>query len=307
MADLSPTSLDHLKIFLAVVEEGSFNRAARKLGRALSVVSYAIAQLETQLDVVLFERSGSRRPVLTDTGRALISEAREVTNGVDGLLAKVRSLRQGLEAELAIAVDVMMPGDALARLLRDFQDMYPHVALRLHVEALGAVAALVLEGRATFGIAGPDIADLPELEREGVGMVHLVPVAAPSHPLATMTRIAPGEARRHLQLVLTDRSALTSGRDFSVLSPRTWRLADLGAKHMLLREGLGWGSMPVHVVRDDLAAGRLVELALPERQLGEYTLNALWRRDAPPGPAALWVLEAVRERLAQCPPDPPRP
>lgn len=302
MPDLTPPSLDHLKIFLAVVEEGSFNRAAKKLGRALSIVSYAIAQLEAQLDVTLFDRAGSRRPVLTETGRALVSEAREVSDGVDGLLAKVRSLRQGLEAELAIAVDVMMPGDALARLLRDFQTMYPRVALRLHVEALGAVAALVLEGRATFAIAGPEIVDLPELEREGVGAVRLVPVAAPSHPLAQMARIAPGEARRHLQLVLTDRSSLTAGRDFAVLAPRTWRLADLGAKHMLLREGLGWGSMPVHVVRDDLAARRLVELALPERQAGDYALNALWRRDAPPGPAALWVLEAARERLAQCPP-----
>lgn len=302
MPDLTPPSLDHLRIFLAVVEEGSFNRAARKLGRALSIVSYAIAQLEAQLDVTLFDRAGSRRPVLTERGRALVSEAREVSDGVDGLLAKVRSLRQGLEAELAIAVDVMMPGDALARLLRDFQTMYPRVALRLHVEALGAVAALVLEGRATFAIAGPEIVDLPELEREGVGAVRLVPVAAPSHPLAQMARIAPGEARRHLQLVLTDRSSLTAGRDFAVLAPRTWRLADLGAKHMLLREGLGWGSMPIHVVRDDLAAGRLVELALPERQAGDYALNALWRRDTPPGPAALWVLEAARERLAQCSP-----
>jgi DNA-binding transcriptional LysR family regulator len=302
MPDLNPPSLDHLKIFLAVVEEGSFNRAAKKLGRALSVISYAIAQLEAQLDVTLFERAGSRRPVLTETGRALLSEAHAVADGIDGLLAKVRSLRQGLEAELAIAVDVMMPGDALARLLRDFQTMYPRVALRLHVEALGAVAALVLEGRATFAIAGPEIIALPELERETVGEVRLVPVASPSHPLATMTTIAPGEARRHLQLVLTDRSALTSGRDFSVLSPRTWRLADLGAKHMLLREGLGWGSMPAHVVREDLAAGRLIELALPERQSGAYTLNALWRRDAPPGPAALWVLDAARKQLAQCPP-----
>lgn len=301
MADLTPPSLDHLRIFLAVVEEGSFNRAARKLGRAVSVISYAIAQLEAQLDVVLFERAGSRRPTLTDTGRALLSDARGLADDVDGLLAKVRSLRQGLEAELSIAVDVMMPGDALARLLRDFQEMYPQVPLRLHIEALGAIAALVLDGRATFGIAGPEILDNPQLERENVGMVELVPVAAPTHPLAQMSRIAPGEARRHLQLVLTDRSALTSGRDFSVLSPRTWRLADLGAKHNLLREGLGWGSMPVHVVRRDLAEGRLVQLALPESQLGQYTLNALWRRDAPPGPAALWVLEAARERLAQCP------
>ncbi|EIZ78850.1 LysR family transcriptional regulator [Novosphingobium sp. Rr 2-17] len=301
MADLVPPSLDHLRTFLCVVEEGSFNAAARKLGKAISVVSYAIAQLEAQLDVRLFDREGSRRPQLTEVGRALLSEAHAIADDVDALLAKVRSLRQGLEAELALAVDVMVPGHVLARLLRDFQARFPTVPLRLHVEALGAVAALVLEGRATLAIAGPDIMDIAEIERETVGSVELVAVAAQNHPLAMMKRIAPGETRKHLQLVLTDRSPLTQGRDFSVFSTRSWRLADLGAKHALLKEGIGWGSMPRHVVAADLASGALVELHLPERPAIDYALVALWRKDGRPGPAAVWVLDELRERLAQCP------
>jgi DNA-binding transcriptional LysR family regulator len=301
MPELVPPSLDHLRVFLAVVEEGSFNAAARRLGRAISVVSYAIGQLEAQLGVRLFAREGSRRPELTKAGKALIGEAHAISDEVDALLAKVRSLQQGLEAEFSLAVDVMVPGEALARLLRDFQAMYPSVALRLHVEALGAVAGLVLDGRATFAIAGPEILDLAEIERETVGSVALVPVAAPSHPLARMQRIAPGEARKHLQLVLTDRSPLTAGRDFSVFSPRTWRLADLGAKHALLKEGIGWGSMPRHLVRDDIASGILVELALPEQPAMDYALLALWRRDTPPGPAATWVLDELPRLFASCP------
>jgi DNA-binding transcriptional LysR family regulator len=301
MPELVPPSLDHVRVFLAVVEEGSFNAAARRLGRAISVVSYAIGQLEAQLDVRLFEREGSRRPALTEAGKALVGEAHAISDDVDALLAKVRSLRQGLEAELSLAVDVMVPGEALARLLREFQAMYPTVALRLHVEALGAVAALVLDGRATFAVAGPEILELPELERETVGAVALVPVAAPDHPLAQMERVAPGEARKHLQLVLTDRSPLTSGRDFSVFSPRTWRLADLGAKHALLKEGIGWGSMPRHLVAQDIAGGTLVELALPEQPAIDYALVALWRRDTPPGPAATWVLNELPRLFASCP------
>jgi len=301
MVDLVPPSLDHLRVFLAVVEAGSFNAAARRLGRAISVVSYAIAQLEAQLDVRLFEREGSRRPKLTRVGQALVGEVRAVADDVDALLAKVRTLRQGLEPELCLAVDVMVPGEALASLLRDFQATFPSVPLRLNVEALGAVAALVLDGRAMLAIAGPDIADLPQIERESVGHVELVPVAAPTHPLATMSRIPTGEARKHLQLVLTDRSPLTEGRDFSVLSPRTWRLADLGAKHMLLKEGIGWGSMPRHAVREDLRQGALVELTLPERPAMDYALVALWRKDTPPGPAATWVLDALPGLFAKCP------
>ncbi|WP_232491618.1 LysR family transcriptional regulator [Novosphingobium kaempferiae] len=301
MVDVVPPSLDHLRCFLAVVEEGSFNAAARRLGRAISVVSYAIAQLESQLDVRLFDREGSRKPQLTEEGRALLSEVHAISDDVDALLAKVRSLRQGLEAELSLAVDVMVPGNVLARLLRDFQARFPTVPLRLHVEALGAVAALVLDGRATLAIAGPDILELPEIERETIGAVEMVPVAAPDHALARVDRIAPGETRKHLQLVLTDRSPLTEGRDFSVFSPRSWRLADLGAKHALLKEGIGWGSMPRHVIRDDLTSGALVELHLPERSALDYALVALWRKDSRPGPAAVWVLDEMRERLAKCP------
>jgi DNA-binding transcriptional LysR family regulator len=303
MPELVSPSLDHLRVFLAVVEDGSFNAAARRLGRAISVVSYAIAQLEAQLGVKLFVREGSRRPELTESGKALLGEAHAIADGVDALLAKVRSLRQGLEAELSLAVDVMIPAEALARLLREFQAMYPSVALRLHVEALGAVAALVLDRRATFAIAGPEIIDLAELERETVGSVALVPVAAPGHPLAQLDRVPPGEARKHLQLVLTDRSPLTAGRDFSVFSARTWRLADLSAKHALLKEGIGWGSMPRHAVRDDLASGALVELALPEQPGKDYALVALWRRDTPPGPAATWLLDALPGLFASCPPE----
>lgn len=301
MAELVAPSLDHLRTFLCVVEEGSFNAAARKQGKAISVVSYAIAQLEAQLNVRLFDREGSRRPQLTKEGRALLSEAHTIADDVDALLAKVRSLRQGLEAELSLAVDVMVPGHVLAKLLRDFQVRFPTVPLRLHVEALGAVAALVLDGRATLGIAGPDILELPEIEREIIGSIELVAVAAPDHPLAMMDKIAPGETRKHIQLVLTDRSPLTEGRDFSVFSPRSWRLADLGAKHALLKEGIGWGSMPRHLVKADLVSGALRELSLPERPAIDYSLIALWRKDAPPGPAAVWVLDELRERLAQCP------
>jgi DNA-binding transcriptional LysR family regulator len=195
-------------------------------------------------------------------------------------------------------VDVMMPSTTLAAVLREFQRMFPTVFLRLHVEALGAVAALVLEQKAQLGIGGPVIVDHPALERVAVGEVGLVPVAAPSHPLAKMDRIAPGATRQHLQLVLTDRSPLTEGRDFSVASPRTWRLADLGAKHALLLEGIGWGGMPRHAVADDLEAGRLIELTMPEAPPVLYGLNALWRKDCPPGPATSWILDAFQDALA---------
>jgi len=295
--DVAQPSLDHLRVFVMVAECGSFNAAAKRLGRALSVVSYAVTTLEAQLGLDLFDRQGSRRPQLTEAGQALLADARAVANEADALVARARGIRQGLETRLALAIDVMMPPAVVACVLREFQSAFPTVDLRLHVEALGAIATLVLEGEADLGVAGPDIANQPGLARRAIGMVEMVPVAAPSHPLGAGP-IALGETARHLQLVLTDRSPLTAGQDFSVLSPRTWRLGDLGAKHALLLEGIGWGLMPHHAVAADLTAGQLVQLDLPEGAAVLYRLHALWRKDQAPGPAAAWMQDALARACA---------
>jgi DNA-binding transcriptional LysR family regulator len=116
-------------------------------------------------------------------------------------------------------------------------------------------------------------------------------VAAPDHPLARAEKLLPGAGREHVQLVLTDRSPLTAGQDFAVNSSRTWRLADLGAKHALLREGIGWGNMPVPMVDADLVAGTLVRLVMPDDPGGTYRFSTIHRDDAPPGPAASWLMQ----------------
>jgi len=293
---LGEPTLDQLRIFIAVAEHGSFGAAARSMGRAISAISYGIAQLEAQLGLALFAREGSRRPQLTPAGAGLLAEARSIADGVDALLAKARALHAGQEPALTLVVDVMLPGEVTARVLGAFRQTFPSCALTLRIEGLGAVAACLIDGEADLAIGGPVIGDHPALERQVLGAVDLIPVAAPGHPLAR-AGVAPGESRRHLQLVLTDRSPLTEGRAFSVLSPLTWRLGDLGAKHALLRVGLGWGNMPRGMVADDLAAGRLVALDLPERPGAHYALAALWRRDMRLGPAASWLVDAFREGL----------
>ncbi|MBX9885540.1 MAG: LysR family transcriptional regulator [Novosphingobium sp.] len=291
MANPGTPTLDQLRIFLTIVDAGSFAGAARALGRAVSVISYGVANLEAQLGVSLFDREGTRKPQLTIAGRALLAEARTIAQGVDGLRAKVKGLLEGLEAEVDLAVDVMVPPERLAGILRGFAAEFPTVQLKLHVEALGAVSAMVQARTATIGISGPLAAGMAELEGVAAGATLLVPVAAPDHPLGRMTAIPPGAGRDYIQLVLSDRSGTTSGRDFGVVSPKTWRLADLGAKHALLREGIGWGNMPLPMIAGDLAAGTLVRLAMPDYPGGAYRFMGVWRRDAPPGPAAQWVLD----------------
>lgn len=291
-------SLDQLQVFLTVVETGSFAAAGRRLRRATSAISYAIANLELQLGVALFDREQTRKPVLTEAGTAVLSEARTLAVGVDNLRAKVKGLIDGLEAEVTLVVDVMLPTVRLVDAMQAFEVKFPTVPLRLHVEALGATTQLVDTGIAKIGVSGGSIQTvMPGLERIQIGSVELIPVAAPNHPLAASKTNSPGDARNHVQLVLTDRSILTKGRDFGVIAVKSWRLADLGAKHALLLAGVGWGNMPEPMVRDDLKAGRLVQLRLPEWRSGTYELYAIYRTDSPPGPAASWMIQRFQAQV----------
>jgi DNA-binding transcriptional LysR family regulator len=300
--DTGTPTLDQLHVLTAVVEAGSFSAAARRLHRAQSVISYAITNLEAQLGVALFAREG-RRPVLTEAGRALIADARRIGRQVDELRARASALRRGLEAELALAVDVMFPTARLVTALNDFSREYPTVGLRLRIEALGGVAQLVLDGPCQLGVTGW-LASLPDaLERRAIGEMRLVPVAAPTHPLARAQDPAAPEfaagpidsarLREEVQLVLADRTTLTAGQDFGVLALRTWRLGDLGAKYALLLAGLGWGNMPAQMVASDLAAGRLVRLQVAEAPEHHYPLGLIHRIDTPPGPAGAWLAERL--------------
>jgi DNA-binding transcriptional LysR family regulator len=134
-----------------------------------------------------------------------------------------------------------------------------------------------------------------------VGSVEWIPVAAPDHALALAGRNAPGAGRDHIQLVLTDRSLRTQGQDLGVVGTQTWRLADLGSKHMLLKEGIGWGYMPEPMVREDVEGGRLVPLDMPELKRGSVRLYAIYRTDAPPGPAGSWLISRFQAQAVGTP------
>jgi DNA-binding transcriptional LysR family regulator len=299
---LDAISLDQLRTFLAAVDEGSFSAAARRLNRAQSAVSDLIANLEGQLGVSLFDRSG-RYPRLTAEGQVLLADARAVVCGVDGLKARAKGMASGLEPELSAVIDVFLPIEAITEAAKEFRIRFPRTPLRLYVEALGGAYQPVLDGRASLGV----VAELPmqpaSLAAEKLPAIPFVMVAAPEHPLAALKGLIPRrEVARHVQLVITDRTELTKGRDFGVLSPETWRFADVFAKRAFLLKGLGWGGMPLHLVTDDLAAGRLVRLAIEELPSEGLMLpmSAVYPAASPPGPAGRWLIE----RLKLCPAQP---
>ena len=294
---LDGLTLDQLRTFIAAVDEGSFSAAGRRLRRAQSVVSQTLANLEAQLGVRLFDRSG-RYPRLTEEGRSLLADARSVAGNVDEFKARARAMREGLEPKLSVAIDVMYPMEALTRAAVHSRETYPHTPLRLYVEALGGVIKPVLDRNCSIGVIGslPNVPDA--LQSESLLSIPLVTVVGPSHPLAKGRGVTSASViAKHVQLVLTDRTVLSEGRDFGVLSPLTWRLADLGAKHAFLKAGLGWGHMPLHMVKADLDTGALVKIrveGIPSAVA--MPMRIVFRRDAPPGPAGRAFIAQLKRK-----------
>lgn len=299
MDELDALTLDQIRVFLTVVREGSFSAAARRLKRAQSAVSYAVANLERMLEVQLFDRS-SRTPALTNAGRALISDAEEVLGRVDLLRARARGLAGGLESQVSIAIDVMCPMEAVLPALREFQQQHPTVTLRLQSEALGAVVQQLVEDVCELGISGPLESWPRGIVKRRLVDVRAFNVASPNHPLGKYDRPIPlGDLQQHTQIVITDRSRLTEGFERNVLSHKTWRVADLPSKLEILRAGFGWGSLPHHLIEDEIASGRL-SLVQPEEWPTEGTvipLYEVYRSSAPPGPAGRWLLDRLATEL----------
>ena len=299
---MEPVTLDQLQVFATVVEEGSFSGAARRLGRAQSAVSYAIANLERLLEIELFDRSG-RKPVLTEAGRALLPDARAVNDRVDRLCARARRFNEGVEPRVSLAIDVMFPMSILLEALAEFRRRFPDVSLHLRIEGLGAVIDLVTSGDVQIGIS-LEAEFPPDTTHRPMWSCPMVTVCAENHPLAeTPGPLSNLVVRDYRQLVLTDRSARTEGEDRGVLSENTWRVADLATKHAFLRAGFGWGHMPYHLVADDLQAGNLVALQLDATRLMtfEIGLYSVFRVADVPGPAGRWLIADLERRCEAAP------
>ncbi|MES2071865.1 MAG: LysR family transcriptional regulator [Pseudomonadota bacterium] len=293
---LDGVSLDQLRTFITAVDEGSFSAAARKLNRVQSAVSGWVSSLEEQIGVVLFDRTG-RFPKLTPEGTVLLADARNIVAGVDTLKARAKMMNAGLEAELSVVIDVFFPTAVVSAAVKAFSQHFPFTPLRLFVEGLGAGYQPVLDGRCSLGILAALPVTFPSLVSERIGEIPLVVVASAAHPLAQFKNEIPkSELSKYVQLVLTDRSDLMGGKDYGVLSPSTWRLADLSTKYAFLNDCLGWGSMPLHMVEHDIDVGSLVVLEVDGMPRTGYPLamSAFHQAASPPGPAGRWFINHIK-------------
>src|SRR5229473_2656340 len=262
---LDRVTLDQLRILIAVAETGSFSAAARRLRRVQSAISQSMQSLEAALDTAIFDRSG-KPPKLTDAGRVLLGDARHVVHSADMLKARAESMAAEVEPELTLAVDAMFPSPVLMASLKALSETFPCLPVTLFTEGLGGPEQRLRDGVARLALYAPLPMGAQDLEAE----------------------------------FLADRTALTTGLSGGIMSRRVWRFADLGSRLDYLLAGFGWCYMPVHLVEEHIAAGRLKRLDIKEdrSRVFSFPIHAIHERARAPGRAGRWLLDDLRRRFA---------
>jgi DNA-binding transcriptional LysR family regulator len=216
-------TLDQLRVLAAVADAGSFSAAARQLGRVQSAISQSIQTLETTLGLALFDRSG-KTPRLTDAGKALVGDARALIAGAKAIRARAQSMAEDVEPELTLAVDSMFPIPLLIESLKALRTAFPLLPATVFTEALGGAEQRLRDGAARLAIYTVAPTSPCDLVSEFMTRVAMWPVVAPGHPLAALPQpLARDALEPHVQLVLTDRTALTQNWAGGIISRHLWR------------------------------------------------------------------------------------
>jgi len=287
-------SLDQWRALLAVVDQGSYSKAAAALFKSQSAVTYAVQQLESQLGVRAFRRAG-RRAVLTPTGQMLYRRARHLVDEAAGLEQAAKRASAGWEPEIRLSVDVIFPTWLLFDCLAALNAESPHTRVELTESVLGHRTDTLTRGEADLAI----FASVPTgFLGEPLMRVRFLPVAHPDHPLHRLGHaLTVRELREHRQLVVRE-SSPDRATPAAVDAPARWTVSHVATSIEAVRCGYGFAFLPEHRIRDELKAGTLkaLPLAAGGERFAELYLVFADRDQA--GPATRRLAEILREQVA---------
>jgi len=254
-------SLDQWLTFKMVVDQGSYALAAAALHKSQSAVSYAINRLNEQLPQPVLSLVG-RKALLTDAGETLYRYAEQIIKQANDAEAVASSLAMGYEAEVTLAVDVLVEIDAVMCSFEEFSREFPHTRIRVLETSLSGTTEALLEKQADIvigSIVPVGFSGKPLMQAE------MVPVAAPDHPLIKNRQdVGEMELRNHRQVVLRD-TGMRREQDAGWLqSEQRWTVSHFSTSVKLLQSGLVFGFIPKRWIAAELATGKLRRIPLKE-------------------------------------------
>jgi len=286
--------LFQLETFLAVAEEKSFSRAAKRLHRTQPAVSQVIRNLEQELGELLLDRS-SRDGTLTDAGRVLQEYAQELLNLRNEARLSLVELRQLQKGKLTISANEYTSLYLLG-MLHEFRRVHPMIRVAVQRSLASRVPQQVSEHAAEMGVLSFRPED-PELRSTVVYRDELTFVVPPSHPLASAGEISIRELGAEVFIA------------HNVPSPYRAKVLQAFARHKtplhmdvelptiesikkFVAMGNGVALVPGLCVEDELARGELKRVSVRDLVL-ERKLRLVYRKQAVLSHAARAFLQVV--------------
>jgi DNA-binding transcriptional LysR family regulator len=305
-------TLEQWEALVAVVDAGSYARAAEALHKSQSSVTYLVQKLQSSLAVEAFRVVG-RKAILTPTGQLLYRRARVLLEDAGAVERAAKRVSAGWEAELTVAADIAFPYRVVLECFDRFGKESPHTRIELIESVLAGSSEAVLTKRAQLAICGT----VPQaLAGEALGSLRFIPAAHPDHPLHKLDRpLTLRDLQAHRQLVIRESDAKRASKP-SVEATQRWTVGHMSTSIIAATMGYGWGWYPEERLRLELVAGTLKRLRLREggERMLEFYLVYADRENAGPGVARLAeiILDGSRscctkEAVKQRPPAPAVP
>ncbi len=243
-----PLDQDELAALVSVVNTGSFRAAAEELKRAQSSISYAIKNLEKDLDIEIFSRN-TYRPQLTAQGELIYNKAKHVLKMQNELTDYASSIKSGQETNISLEINILYPQDLLAIALEKFKDKFPQTKINLSVINSAIIGNTFNDSYKI--IIDIEQAELAKLEKILIANIEELPVSHPDYPAA--------------QEGLTDAyfSNLTELKmnQTQNTETNTWSLTNYELIKNLISKKLGWAYLPASFIQNELNNSSLVKIS----------------------------------------------
>jgi DNA-binding transcriptional LysR family regulator len=252
-------SLEQWAAFKAVIDEGSFAKAAEALNKSQSSVSYTISKMEELLPTPVLEQEG-RKAVLTEAGKVLYRQAGNLLKEAGNVELYAQHLARGWEPEVTVAADLLVDLDPLLCALAAFSKESPSTRIVILETTLSGTDEALLERRADI-VLSPKVP--PGFLGKPIGMVEMLPVAHPNHPLFALKEgVTEPELRQYRQVVFKD-TGIKRQQDAGWLgSEQRWTVTNSATSIEIVKRGLGFAFIPKHMIKNELVAGELKQIPL---------------------------------------------
>ena len=287
-------SLDHWIAFKTVVDSGTYALAAENLNKSQSAISYAITNLNDQLPKPVLRLKG-RKAELTDEGVVLYRYAEQLINAANAAEAVAKSMAMGFEAEVVIAVDVLVQVSSLVRDFEEFSKEFPHTRIRVLETSLSGTTEALLEKQADIVISS---LTPPGFHGRPLGEITMVPVAAPTHPLiAGRDEVSEFELRSHRQIVLRDTGTKQKVDAGWLAAQQRWTVSHFSTSIELLKSGLAFAFIPSKWLASPLAKGELEIIPLSQGFERKIPLYLMFSDQNTSGPATKALAGLIGDHL----------